>query len=70
MYRNAQGSDISDEELNKRGLPIPLTPTFKTWVNKISNKQRCARCYAALRGTWSDLNDHFDKVHKLQSVML
>lgn len=63
MYRDKLGSDVSGETLTKRGEAIPLTPTFRTWVNLISQKKRCPRCYTTLRGSIEDFVRH-SGVHK------
>lgn len=53
------GMNICAEQIQEAGLPIPLTPTYKTYLSLMGQKKRCGRCWAALRGV-ADLSHHFE----------
>lgn len=65
VYRDENNSDISAEELYRRGQPIPLTPTYSTWRNLVDTKKRCGKCFAYVRQRVSDLQFHRKVVHGL-----
>lgn len=69
IYVDQHGSHISGEELLKRGIPIPLTPTYQTWVSLVSKKRKCPRCYKSLRGCLDDYVNHANS-HKLRVVAI
>lgn len=36
FYKDEVGSDVSDDTLNQRKIPIPFTPTLRTYNNLVS----------------------------------
>ncbi len=59
----SNGSTVDGGSLQKEyGIPLPLFPSYETWVREVSEKQRCGRCWAALRGK-ADLEQHLRTNH-------
>lgn len=61
------GMNISQAQILEAGLPIPPTPTFDTWKHLIARKERCGRCWAALKGP-RDVAHHVQNVHAMVSL--
>lgn len=59
IFRAPDGSSVGgDTIINRYGLPVPLFPSYETWLKLVAEKKRCGRCYAALRGL-PDLTNHY-----------
>lgn len=56
-------TDVSNETLTEKGLPIPNTPTYDEWRWKILKKRHCPFCYAVTR-TIHDFVRHVDLNHR------
>jgi len=54
----AIGQLLSTRALKGLGIPIPRTPTYCEWREKVESRTKCGKCYRTLRGTREDLKRH------------
>jgi hypothetical protein len=63
MFQAPDRSTVCGQSLIDRyGLPLPLFPSYETWITLVAAKKRCGRCNAALRGG-ADLANHYQNTN-------